>query len=373
MPKKGIDLLAFGDLMIEHALGDSPFYELAYNGDISVANVEAPLTDQGHPADKTVAMKSPPGTAKELARIGLDVATVANNHAMDFGIDGMRQNKQVLADADLLCVGTGENLEAAMKPVFVEKNGIKVGFLAFSSTLAIGTSAGPNRPGVAPIRIQVSYLLDASICEEQPGTAPYVVTKVIDEELDRALNVVERVEAQCDSLIVALHWGVPEGWATPAQGWLADYQQPLGHALIDAGADVLLGSHPHVAHGIEVYKNKPILYCLGNFTSHYFAKGRVVEISRSIGGFSFDPGGFDLSRYEQIPEHGKAFAARIAIMGNEVRSVEIMPYILDYQGEPQYGSNTDHTSILDRVERLSMGFSTKIERTDQGTGFIKIL
>lgn len=367
-----IQLMALGDLMMEHALGESPFYELIQQSDLSVINIEAPLTDQGYPADKTVAMKSPPDTASELARIGLDVATVANNHAMDFGIDGMRQNKKMLSDHGVLCVGTGENLDDAQKPAFVEKNGINVGFLSFSSTLAIGTGAGPNRPGMAPIRVQTSYMLDASICEEQPGTAPYVVTRVIGEELQRAVRVVKEAKQQCDTLVVALHWGVPEGWVTPAQGWLADYQQPLGHALIDAGADALIGTHPHVIHGIEIYNEKPILYCLGNFTCHYFATGRNVEIERSIGGFHFDPAGFDLSRYEQIPEHGKAFAARLTLGKSEVNAVEILPYVLDHQGEPQYGTDSDRTSILDRIETFSKQFGTVIERTIDGNAMIKI-
>ncbi len=372
MSEHNVNLLALGDFMLEHTLGESPFYGLIEQSDVSVANVEAPFTDQGHPADKTVAMKSPPETAKELGRIGLNVAAVANNHAMDFGIDGMRQNKKLLAEAGVHCVGTGENIDEAMQPAFVESNGLKLGFLSFSSTLPIGTSAAANRPGMAPIRVETSYLLDSSICEEQPGTAPYVSTRVIDEELERAVGVVKAAKAQCDSLIIALHWGVPEGWATPAQGWLADYQQPLGHALIDAGADVLTGSHPHVTHGIEIYKGKPILYCLGNFASQYFAKGRVVEIARPIGGFKFDPGGFDLSRYEKVPEHGKAFAARIGLQKNKVNAVEIMPYILDHQGEPQYGSESDQASILDRVENFSLQFGTTFERTDQGTGLIRI-
>jgi len=367
-----IELLALGDFMIEHPLGHSPFYDLIQNTDISIANVEAPFTDQGYPADKTVAMKSPPPCVKELAKLGLNVAAVANNHAMDFGIDGMRQNKTLLAEAGVKPVGTGEDLNDAMMPIFVQNQALKVGFLSFSSTLPIGTSASHARPGMAPIRVETSYLLDSSICEEQPGTAPYVSTKVIDEELDRAVNVVKEAKQHCDTLVAALHWGVPEGWATPAQGWLADYQQPLAHALVDAGVDVIMGTHPHVIHGIEIYQGKPILYCLGNFTSHYFAKGRVVEIARAIGGFKFDPGGFDLSRYDTIPEHGRAFAARISLGKSKVQSVEILPYILDHQGEPQYASEANQTSILDRVERFSLQFGTTIERTDQGTGMIRI-
>lgn len=371
MADNKVELLALGDFMLEHHLGESPFYAIIQQSDVSVANVEAPFTDQGHPADKTVAMKSPPDTATELARVGLNVAACANNHAMDFGIDGMRQNKQLLTEAGVHCIGTGDHLHEAIKPVFVQSNGMKLGFLSFSSTLPIGTSAAENRPGMAPIRVETSYLLDASICEEQPGTAPYVTTKVIDDELKRAVNAVKETKNQCDTLAVALHWGVPEGWATPAQGWLADYQQPLAHALIDSGADVLIGSHPHVIHGIEVYNGRPILYCLGNFTSHYFAKGRTVEIERSIGGFKFDPGGFDLSRYEQIPEHGKAFAARIHLEKNEVESVEILPYTLDHQGEPQHPSNSDRDAIFNRIDQFSMQFGTKMKRTENGTGIIK--
>lgn len=372
MADNKVELIALGDFMLEHALGESPFYDIIRKSDMSIANVEAPFTDQGHPADKTVAMKSPPDTASELARVGLDVAACANNHAMDFGIDGMRQNKQLLTEAGVHCIGTGNNLEEAMKPVFVESNGLSIGFLSFSSTLPIGTSAAENRPGMAPIRVETSYLLDASICEEQPGTAPYVTTKVIDAELARAIRVVKETKTQCDALCVALHWGVPEGWATPAQGWLADYQQPLGYALIDAGADLLIGSHPHVIHGIEIYKEKPILYCLGNFTSHYFATGRTVEITRSIGGFKFDPGGFDLSRYVQVPEHGKAFAARIHLGKSEIESVEILPYTLDHQGEPQHPSDRDRDSVFNRIDQLSVQFGTKVERTENGTGIIKI-
>jgi len=138
--------------------------------------------------------------------------------------------------------------------------------------------------------------------------------------------------AESDYVIVAVHWGVPAYWLSPHQGLLAAYQQPLAHALVEAGADLVCGHHAHALHPIEVYRGKPIFYSLGNFM-------------------------FEAPRAFMEPE-----SVIVSLTLGDHPSIEITPLLLDERGVPRRVEATDAAAVLDKVERLSVPFGTVLAR-----------
>ena len=211
---------------------DSGFRQVIDASDIFMANEEFPFSSRGTAAaDKQFTFRLPPEKVSMFQELGIDIVTLANNHALDFGTDALLDTCSTLDDAGILRVGAGANLEEAKKPVFMEVKGRKIGFLGASRVIPEGSwNAASNRPGML-----TTY--DPSLLLEEIRTA----------------------REACDYLVVYVHWGIERD--ERPQG----YQRTLGQQYIDAGADLVVGSHPHVMQGLEYYKGKPIVYSLGNF------------------------------------------------------------------------------------------------------------
>ncbi|MEM7725676.1 MAG: CapA family protein [Cyanobacteria bacterium P01_A01_bin.45] len=197
------------------------------NADITFVNLETPLSDK---AKKTGAFITPTAFAEEMQFAGIDVVSTANNHALDAGIIGLKDTLSSLSKVSLHPIGSGRNLALARLPFITEKNGIRLGFLAYTMCENSGNSSyvTSNRPGVMPT--------DLSLIKED----------------------IQKLRHSVDYVILSFHWGLTDSEKSPF--WV----RQLAHKSIDAGADIILGHHPHYPQGIEIYKNKPIIYCLGN-------------------------------------------------------------------------------------------------------------
>lgn len=236
-----ITIVAVGDLMmsswvidvVKEKGVDFPFdstRSLLKSADITIANLEAPLTKAGTSyEDKTFTFKVPPTFIDGIKRSGIDIVTLANNHILDFGVQGLSNTIMILDSNNIKHCGAGKNREFACAPVIVDFYGVKVGFLGFSMTYPKEFWAKKNAWG----------------------------TCYPDEDLLR--QVINESEANADLTIVSFHWGA-EKRATPK-----DYQLFFAHKAIDFGADLVLGHHPHVLQSLEIYKNKLIAYSLGNY------------------------------------------------------------------------------------------------------------
>ncbi|WP_288542957.1 CapA family protein [uncultured Clostridium sp.] len=212
-------------------LGES-LRETIAEADIFMANLEFPFSDRGtQAADKQFTFRVSPSRVPILQEIGPDIVTVANNHALDYGTDALLDTCDTLDNAGILHVGAGKNLEEAKQPQIIEKNGKRIGFLGASRVFPTGGwAAGPSHPGMF---------------------SAYDTASVVQE--------IQKVKKECDYLVVYVHWGIERNTQPEA------YQREMGHQYIDAGADLVVGSHPHVLQGIEPYHGKWILYSLGNF------------------------------------------------------------------------------------------------------------
>jgi Bacterial capsule synthesis protein PGA_cap len=196
--------------------------------DVRLANLEAPLIQGGRSEYSTgVRLQSPPAVAELLRHLGFEAVSLANNHLMDFGPDGLRSTLVTLADNGIASAGAGPDLSAARAGAVLTVKGRRVGFLAACDDQ--GGGATPHQPGVAPI---------------EPRSLP---------------GAVRRLREQTDYVVVALHTGIE----------FTNYPEPffvrLAHRLIDAGAAVVVGHHTHVPQGIERRGKGLIAYSLGDF------------------------------------------------------------------------------------------------------------
>ena len=202
------------------------------NADITMVNEEFPFSTRGTQAqDKQFTFRVDPSYVKILQEMGIDVVTLANNHALDYGKEALSDTFETLDGAGIAYVGAGESKERAAEPYVVEMNGKTFGFLAASRVIP-----------------EVSWNID----NQQPGM-------LCTYDSTQLCKAIQETKETCDYVVVYVHWGI-ERENTPQ-----DYQRQLGKAYIDAGADMVIGSHPHVLQGIEYYNGKPIVYSLGNY------------------------------------------------------------------------------------------------------------
>lgn len=200
--------------------------------DIFMVNQEFPFTERGtQAADKQYTFRLPHDRLHIMNEMGIDIVTLANNHILDFGPEGITDSIAALNEAGIKYVGAGENLEEAKKLEIIEVGGRKIGFLGTSRVyMAASWAAGENHPGVF---------------------STYDPTLPLEE--------IKKADELVDYLVVYVHWGV-ERETSPQK-----YQRVMGQQYIDAGADIVIGSHPHVLQPLEFYNEKPIMFSMGNF------------------------------------------------------------------------------------------------------------
>jgi poly-gamma-glutamate synthesis protein (capsule biosynthesis protein) len=365
MPPR-VTLAVTGDLQLSRPLlregADAPgpatsaVYARLRAADLAFANLETPLSHAPSGGDKLVAFSASPALASELRGIGIDVATFANNHALDCGPQGLSDTLAALAGAGIPAVGAGDTLERAHAAHIATIGGLRVAFVGLSCNLPAGSSATADRPGIAPIRVYTRYVIDADSLLEQPGTAPYVETRLEPADVDAACRAVRRARAGADVVVVGMHWGVPAGFAAAFQDVVAEYQPPLAHALIDAGAGVIVGNHAHVLHPIAFHRGAVIFYSLGNFLFHRLRPSTAVGLRRDYPPYSWKSLRSRANRLSALPT--------LTLDAEGVRAVEIVPLFLDTDGEPAVAEGEVADEILSTLDEMSRPHGARIEARD---------
>ena len=285
-------------------------------------------------SDPTVEIPYKPGwfhphrsTVKGLAVAGFDGVGCANN--VHYGADAILESLGHLDQHGIAHTGAGEDREAARRPVVLERKGIQFGFLAYTSVFwPVGHAAGPGQPGVATIKGYTAYQPHPRVLE-MPGAPAIVVSWPDEEELGAMQEDVKALRERVDVLVVSCHWGIS---GSPE---LADYQRTIGRAAIDAGADLVIGHHPHVPQGVEVYNGRAIFYSLGNF----------------IFGWEQMTG-----RRDGLLVHGVVREKRLA-------KISLAPVWRNENGQPQLVSPecAEGQHVIRTVEELSTSLGTKLE------------
>lgn len=337
--------------------GNGPFGRIQ-QADLAFTNLETPISDGGVQADKLIRHRSSSERAPEVTAVGFHIASFANNHALDYGVEGLNETLRHMADAGVRVVGAGENVAEALAPVYFDVDGVRIGCLALSSTLPPGSVADEARPGIAPIRVKTWVEYDAAAIEEQPGTSPYVHTTAYEPDAVRAENVIREAKDKCDLLIAAVHWGVPPGWRAPFQGPLADYQRPLGRRLLEAGVDVIAGHHPHVLHGIErMGESGIVLYSLGNFLFHRLS----YELQRPAPPYQLE--------YVKGDDTRESFLAELRLKDDgQIDELRAYPLHMDEHGNPRWATGEAGARILDRLLRFSQALNTTLTVSEETLG-----
>jgi poly-gamma-glutamate synthesis protein (capsule biosynthesis protein) len=260
-------LLFVGDVMLGRLVNEvlkqkSPAYpwgdtlSLFHAADVRICNLECVISDQGTPwsaTPKVFHFRSDAKNIESLRVAHINAVSLANNHSLDFDYQGLLHTMRNLAAAGIQYAGAGTTIAEASTPALWETKGKKLGLIAFTD----------NEPAW-------------EATEERPGIW-YVPIDLKEKRAQQLLERVSQTKERVDFLIVSAHWGPNWGYAPPAE------HVPFAHALIDAGADVLFGHSGHIVRGIEIYRDKPIMYCTGDFIDDY----AIDEIERNDRSFIF--------------------------------------------------------------------------------------
>jgi poly-gamma-glutamate capsule biosynthesis protein CapA/YwtB (metallophosphatase superfamily) len=357
---KSIILMGVGDVGPVHGRPES-YAELAKStletADIRIGQCERVYSRKGALQVHSGGAHSrvPPSMASVFSACGFEILSLASNHSMDWGPDAMLDSKEFLEKKGFLTVGVGENLKEARKPAFIQKNGIKVGFLNYSSVLHDGYAAGPDKPGVAPLRIHTYY----EPFDYQAGIPPKVVTVPFEEDLKNMLDDIREVKKKADILVLSLHWGlhfIPR--------MMADYQPLVAHLAFDAGADIILGTHAHVPKAIEVYKGKVCFHSLSNFIMTAPGTTDPQEVEKLRAKFLTRYGTDIDPEYPYLP-YGKdaprSLVARAVLTKQGVGQVSFLPALINKQYKPEilYRNDPRFNDTVNYMEKASAGFAHK--------------
>jgi poly-gamma-glutamate capsule biosynthesis protein CapA/YwtB (metallophosphatase superfamily) len=239
-PDRRVVIAAVGDVLLDRGVRDAISrrgVDALFSGaapeiaraDLAVCNLECPLSRRGLRAAKPFSFRGDPEHAAALARAGFDAASLANNHTLDFGRTALLDTAAALEAAGVAAVGAGATREEAMRPRFVERNGLRIALLGYCQLFIEGTTPRADAPGV-------------SAGDEEAFVAS-----------------VRAAAARADAVVVLVHWGA-EYRARPTAA-----QRDLARRLVDAGATFVAGAHPHVLQPVERSGGAVVAYSLGNF------------------------------------------------------------------------------------------------------------
>ncbi len=260
------------------------------SADLVFGNLETPITTGREIQTGEMIFRSNPGTEQALKRAGFSILSLANNHTPNFGEKGLKDTFNYLTETGISYVGAGENSSEAYQPVYLEKKGITFAFLAYNDTDVVPVSyeATDIRAGTAFMRI------------------------------DRMTAAVKEAKQQANFVIVSMHAG-NEYTPQPNQS-----QLNFAHAAVDAGADLILGHHPHVVQTMEKYREKYIFYSLGNFVFDQMWSAETKE----------------------------GLAVKINFSPDKINNISFFPIVMENLGQPREATGSEAAKILSRLEPI---------------------
>ncbi|MBL8552477.1 MAG: CapA family protein [Hyphomonadaceae bacterium] len=325
----------------------APLLEILRKADVTFGNFEtnsfawtpAFRSRPGGPAGPVVL--TTPEATHELRTMGFDLVSHANNHAPDWGLDGIRATHATLAREGFAFAGSGENLAAARAPAFVTARGARVALIAATTSLAEGTEATDTRAGAYALKVR-DGVLDAA---DSAG----------------ALAAIEAAKRDNAFVIFSLHTHQPgPEFSTPPA-----FQTAFARAVIDAGADIFAAHGPHELRGVEIYRGKPIFYSLGNFSIQLPPPELNPEPLVLPPGSIFTRRAFFESMIAVV-RFRRGRPADVRLHPFELRSTnELATHCLPQPVSPEAGR-----VILDRVSGLSAPFGARIIQR-RGAGLVR--
>jgi len=370
-------------------------------------------------------MRADPSLAKELVWAGFDMVARANNHTNDYGVEGVQLTTKYVADVGLVQAGVGDSLREAREARFLETDKGRVALVSVSSTFPDPSRAGESwgdtkaRPGLAPLRFKTTYVVTRAQFDAlqtavkavgvglggggEGGGPPappspnemtafgrrFVVgdrqetrTEPLEEDVAAMAAVVSNASRQADYTIVSSHTheGGANRYAPPA------FFVAFAHKMVDAGADVVTASGPHVLRGIEIYKGKPIFYSLGDFIFQNETLLRQPPENYEPLGMPRDSGVADFndrrsnngkSGFPADPYIFESVVAMPRFVGKRLTELKLYPISLGFgqprsqRGRPVLAGPELGRKIIDDLRKFSAPFGTTIDFRD-GTGIVTV-
>lgn len=282
--------------------------------DLRICNLECVISNQGRPWSKTPKMfhfRTDEKNVEVLKVADIDMVSIANNHVLDYEDVALSQMIKILDANKISHAGAGNHFMEAEKAAICSSGTEKIGMIALTDNEP-GWEATSDKPGVY-----------------------YVPINVKKKQAQHLLSQIQKIRHEVSLLIISAHWGPNWGYEPPPE------QIPFAHALIDAGVDLIFGHSGHVFRGIEIYKNKPIIYCAGDFIDDY----AVDEIERNDESFLF-------------------------VIDTTASKIYLYPTIIN-QFQAQLATSVRKKSILNKMQKLCADLGTKMESFDN-YGYIEI-
>ncbi len=424
--ERKVTIAAVGDCNLSRRL--SPHTEESYlklmelirKADVAYGNMEGTIHDKkGYPAPKGGDMNLlfPPFIADELKWAGFDMLGMANNHSMDYLIEGLFATQKNLKRAGIIYAGAGRNLEEASAPAYFDSKNGRIALINCASTFPSWFMASAargdmiGRPGINPIRLNTTYQVTKSDLEAlkkvgsglrpprsgqtsppreiynflglgrfKVGPKREVMVEVDKRDVKRIIDAVKDARQGAHIVMVSMH--------AHRQG---PYLEKFARACIDAGADCFFSDGPHVLKGIEIYKGKPIFYSLGNFLFEYETVTAIPEeIYESWG----EERGNKLDNLKSTPNdfynivrkmgnfqdeaYWTSVVARIVFSDGKLEEIKLYPITLNYGaeradplGRPMLTDEKTGKKIIETMIDLSTPYGTKITYKE-GIGVVQV-
>jgi len=255
-----INLMNVSDPLVPFSLVRDEFRA----ADLVFSNLECCLCapSSGHSLDREGFFADPAIAGEALRSAGIQAVGIANN--VNYGEAAITASIARLDEIGILHTGAGANRIAARQPIILERGGLRFGFLQRSSVYwPTNHEAGDNAAGIAVIRGHTAYqapMHGSRPPANRPGIPPQIITWADTQYLQWFADDVAALRGQADVVIASCHWGVGRD--------VLNYMSEIGHAAVDAGAEIVIGHGPHFSLPVELYRGKPIFYGLGSFSFH---------------------------------------------------------------------------------------------------------
>src|SRR3989344_1225755 len=275
--------------------------------DLNVINLETTLTTSNKIVPKVFNYKADPDKVESLTEAKVDVANLANNHILDFDIEGMVETISVLDKAGIKHVGAGKDKTEASRALIIKKKNITIGILGYTDNEP-DWEAKENTPGVNYIEIN-------------------------DESAEKVAKEVKALKSKVDIVIFSIHWG-PNMKQAPSEEF-----RSFAHEIIDAGVDIFHGHSAHIFQGIEIYNKKAIFYDTGDFVDDYYVTPEL--------------------------RNDQSFFYLIEVDKKGITKIQLVPTLISAM-QVNLAEGVDYNETISRVKILSKDFGTSIIEVKKG-------
>ena len=348
-----IVITAVGDMIWNRELTHFPepeyfnLYRILQEAEISYGNLEMSLNERPDLQRGLYNYRRGREFGWEIAKLGINLVSLANNHALDYGTEGFKETLNILRRSGINYAGGGLTFSDARRHTSKTFGRTRFSFLSFYSSSHASTSK--NSPTIATIRAK-SVLIEKEHGNAEPVLAP------LEEDVKAMEDAITLAKIHSDLVLVHyhFHW-VNHSRAYPIPNTVPPHQHPVIYRAINAGADIIIGNGPHVLRGIEIYKGKPIFYSLGNFIYQY----KTSEIPAVI---------WTRDQQQDIREEFETVVARLIIRDKKILKIELIPCTLEMTGPrtgcPKLADNVRAQEIIELMKNLSKRYKTAINFKD---------